>query len=422
MFKEKNLLLVSLCYCLSLSIVFSALPFSVKKLSAEDAVPVYIGEAVAMGKAFLVPGSGQRLSLDSSPYPIFENSTVQTGQGVAVIYFVPDGLVPNGRVEVHKGSEVLLVKKAGKNTLELKTGVIRFSIPSNISISVITPSAEIIIGGPPRLAGTGVSVLLGKEERVGVVGIDEGKVTYVGSTKGSLDVIVGGINTLVLRPGDTIMVAQADAGARQRLSKSQLSALAAQEGVRVISSGERVAPSLMAGEVALPLPGGYFFVVGTPEAIAAGLNAVGVTATASDVRAAAIAEGVLNLTSLTRQQLTDVLSSIYAREGVRVVATGIKKIPRHGPDEVVLPIPEGIGGGFIVGTPEDIAAALTAAGTHATATAVINAAIKEEEEEDKGGFAWWWVGAGLLAVGSVAALAGGGGGSGGGVPASPPGP
>ncbi len=414
MLRKRTLFLGGICHFLSLSIVFTTLPFTVKDSDADDAVPAYLGSAMATGKAFLLQGKNRRLTINNSPLPLFDKSTIRTEDGIAVV-----SLVPNGLVEVHGGSEVHIAKNAGRDTLQLKAGVIRFVIPSGSAITVVTPTAEVKVNAHQRLASTGASVPGTGGDRVGVVGIDDKGAAYVGSTKGTFDVAVAGGNTLVLKPGDRIMLAKVDTGGGKgfmdELTRTQLSELSAKEGVRVIPTVKGV-PSLTAGEVAVPIPanigGGY--ILGTPEAIAAAVEEVGITRTTIivEVRAAAIAEGVLDLSGLTRAQL----SKISEGAGIKVL-TGRNNVPPLKDGEVALCIPDGIGGGLIIGTPDNDSEALTTAGIPATASAIAKAAV-ERSCDTKGG-AGRWVGAGLLIV-AVAALAGGGGGGGGGGGAASP--
>ncbi len=112
----------------------------------------------------------------------------------------------------------------------------------------------------------------------------------------------------------------------------------------------------------------------------------------------------------TRSQL----SALSRQPGIKVLP-GVQQVPKLGKGEVALAIPPGIGGGYIVGTPDDIAAALNRIGfSRVTAVDVLNAA----EEEGRRRLGWWPIIAGGAAAGGLAALIGGGGGGGGG-PASP---
>jgi hypothetical protein len=140
------------------------------------------------------------------PMPVFEGSRIQTGEGAVVISLVPDGLI-----EVHKGTEILLNKREDKNVLEITRGVVRFSIPSQDALSIITPSAKLSVRGPSRLAGIDTAALPpGGGEMVGIVGVEEGGVSFISSTKDPLEVSSGDGKVRVLGPGEVIRLALAE--------------------------------------------------------------------------------------------------------------------------------------------------------------------------------------------------------------------
>ena len=287
-FRKRGVLSGVLCNLLTISFVLWSVPLTAKRVKAQEVSPVYAGEAMATGVVFVVPDSGQRFRMDSYPTPIFDKNRIQTDDGAAVISLVPDGLI-----EVHKGSDVSFHKTGGRNFIEVARGMVRFSVPSQNALSITTPSAVVLIGGRSGLASSkGDALPSGDTKKVGVVEVGKDGVTSVSGMEGSLEVSAGGNKAIVLRPGETIRIARAGApepggGFLDGLTASQLSALSAQKGIKVFPTVKKV-PDLAKGEVVIAIPAGIGggFITGTPGAIAAGLNAIGVAATEDAVRSA----------------------------------------------------------------------------------------------------------------------------------------
>jgi hypothetical protein len=206
MFRKRGFLSVSLCNILIVSVILWSFPLPLEEINAQEVSPVYAGQGMATGEAFIVLGPGQRMRMGPYPMPVFEGSRIQTGEGAVVISLVPDGLI-----EVHKGTEILLNKREDKNVLEITRGVVRFSIPSQDALSIITPSAKVSVRGPSRLAGIDTAALPpGGGEMVGVVGVEEDGVSFISSTKDSLEVSTGDGKVHVLGPGEVIRLALAE--------------------------------------------------------------------------------------------------------------------------------------------------------------------------------------------------------------------
>jgi len=91
---------------------------------------------------------------------------------------------------------------------------------------------------------------------------------------------------------DAVPVMTLANGKTVSMTSAQLKALASEPGISVTQ-----APAVSASQVAVPIPAslGGGFIVGEPEALAAGMNAVGITsgATASDVAGATAAAGAI---------------------------------------------------------------------------------------------------------------------------------
>ncbi|MBI5644137.1 MAG: FecR domain-containing protein [Deltaproteobacteria bacterium] len=276
----------ALCNLIIISFILWSVPFTAKGVKAQEISPVYAGEAMATGMVFVTSGSGQGFSMDSYPTPLFDKSRIQTNDGAAVI-----SLVPGGLIEVHKNSEVLFHKTGDRNFIEVARGMVRFSVPSQNVLSITIPSAGVSIGGQARLASKGDSLPSGGAKKVGVVVVEKDGATSVSSMEGSLEVSTGDNKTMVLRPGETIRLAGAETasggGLTDELTVSRLSALSAQKGIKVFPTVKEV-PALAEGEVAIAIPAniGGGFIAGTPEAIAAGLNAIGIATTEDAVMAA----------------------------------------------------------------------------------------------------------------------------------------
>src|SRR3990172_3833439 len=286
-FRKRGVLSGVLCNLLTISFVLWSVPLTAKRVKAQEVSPVYAGEAMATGVVFVVPDSGQRFRMDSYPTPIFDKNMIQTDDGAAVISLVPDGLI-----EVHKGSDVSFHKTGGRNFIEVARGMVRFSVPSQNALSITTPSAVVLVGGRSGLASRGDALPSDDAKKVGVVEVGKDGVTSVSGMEGSLEVSAGGNKAMVLRPGETIRLARAGApepggGFLDGLTASQLSALSAQKGVKVFPTVKKV-PDLAKGEVVIAIPAGIGggFITGTPGATAAGLNAIGIAATEDAVRSA----------------------------------------------------------------------------------------------------------------------------------------
>jgi hypothetical protein len=206
MFRKRGFLSLSLYNILIMSLILWPCPLTIKEIMAQEVSPKYIGHAMATGKAFLAYGSGEQLRMDAYEMPIFDKSRIQTGEGAVVISLVPDGLI-----EVHKNTEILLSKNRGKNILKIIRGVIRFSIPSQDALSIITPSVKVSIRGQLRLAGIKTTSLpIDGGEMVGVAWVEEGGMTFISSTKDSLEVSTDDGRVQVLRSGEVIRLAQAE--------------------------------------------------------------------------------------------------------------------------------------------------------------------------------------------------------------------
>jgi hypothetical protein len=206
MFRKRGFLSVSLYNILIMSLILWPCPLTIKEIMAQEVSPIYIGHAMATGKAFLVYGSGEQLRMDAYDMPIFDKSRIQTGEGAVVI-----SLVPNGLIEVNKDTEILLSKNRGKNILKIIRGIIRFSIPSQDTLSIITPSVKVSIRGQLRLAGIKTTSLpIDGGEMVGIAWVEEGGMIFISSTKDSLAVSTDDGRVQILRPGEVIRLAQAE--------------------------------------------------------------------------------------------------------------------------------------------------------------------------------------------------------------------
>ncbi len=122
------------------------------------------------------------------------------------------------------------------------------------------------------------------------------------------------------------------------------------------------------------------------------------------------------LKELTSSQL----NALSAQKDIKVII-GLPVRPQLARGEVALEIPEELGGGFIVGTPDAIASAMKTVGLTVTpsASSIKSAAVVKGTTYGAAGSKTLLVGLGILGAGGAIAAAAGGGGGGGGGTASP---
>ncbi len=372
MFGKKGVFRACFCWVLILTLVLSTLPGGVSWAASEAGSKAgsknrdlrYAGEAVATGAALLYSttptGSAARLKMDAYPTPVFNTNELHTLGGTVVV-----SLVPKGVLEVHEQTVVRFGLKDGNTSVEVKSGFVRFSVPVNTALVITTPSVMINLPTLSRVASADSSVPLSFGNRSGGVQVLSDGRSFISSDRGMLEVTTGDGKAHVLDAGEALILDKKGLPpGREFITDSVRSQ---QMALRWPGAGRKSAvkhvPHQGEGEVVLTVPaaigGGY--IIGTPEAIAAGLKKIGlVTATPMNVMemiktGQVRAKGGL-LSGFTRSQL----SVFSGHSGVKVHA-GLKKAPLLNKGEVALAIPGSIGAGFIVGPPDAIAKALSKA-------------------------------------------------------------
>lgn len=292
MFMKRGLWQVVMSNIVVAFLVFA--PFLTTGVRGGEVSPVHIGEVMATGNAYLALDSGELVRIDRYPIPLLGRGNIKTGDGVAVIAVTPEGVV-----EIQKETAILLYRDGNRTVMNMEKGMVRFSVPSTNNLFIVTPSGRIEVGGPSRVVAKTGTPILNEGERAGIVGIEKDGKTLISSLKGDLRFTAQDGRGGFIKEGETIRLAQAEVGAPgplKGITSSQLKALAAQEGMKVMVGVTEV-PSLAAGEVALAIPAelGGGFIVGTPAAIASGLTAVGIVTTATAVSGAAVAAAAVGI-------------------------------------------------------------------------------------------------------------------------------
>ena len=180
---------------------------------AEEPSPLYIGEVMAdaSGDVYVLSSLGERLKMDSYPMPIFTDSLIQAEKGVAIVSLAPDGLV-----ELVGGSEAGIKRVGERNIISLKSGALRFTVPTSDILSIIIPSEGISITPSTSLASTSGAATFDGGEKAGFVELREDGSTIVTSSKGSLVVSTADGNSTVLPEGGSFMIAKSDERSRRR--------------------------------------------------------------------------------------------------------------------------------------------------------------------------------------------------------------
>ncbi len=180
---------------------------------AEEPSPLYVGEVMAdaKGDVFVLTSMGESLKLDSYPMPIFAGSLIKATRGVAIVSLSPDGLV-----ELRGGSEAVIERVGERNIISLKSGALRFTVPTSDILSIVIPSEGITIVPANSLASTsGVTAYEGGA-KAGFVELREDGSAVVTSSKGSLIVSTVDGKSTILSEGKSVMVARSEGEARAR--------------------------------------------------------------------------------------------------------------------------------------------------------------------------------------------------------------
>ena len=210
MYRNNGFFILAIRSMLIVSFVLSICtftPFAPREARAgELAVLSMIGEAIADPKAgaLIVAPTGERLNVNSIPTPIFNESSIQTGEGVAIITLSPDGLV-----ELLRDSEIMIDRFGEKNFLSIAKGAIRFTVSATDDMTVAIPSVGLVITPVAPLLSALDMVVNVDSQRSGIVELmDDGRV-LVSSSKGTLKVSALDGNSMIVGEGKTFIMAKA---------------------------------------------------------------------------------------------------------------------------------------------------------------------------------------------------------------------
>jgi hypothetical protein len=163
---------------------------------AEESIARIIGTVVASGHASMKAGLDQWLSVDEKTYPVINGTRLRTVEGTASIT-TRDG----AKIELGKGTELLISGALSNYSIQMQTGSIAFRIYEGIGLTVTTPSTSVVV---QRVSGTiEKSRHTFKDEISGVVTHD-GKDTHVICLKGKFSVINASAETLALTEGNRV--------------------------------------------------------------------------------------------------------------------------------------------------------------------------------------------------------------------------